>query len=229
MADREAGKFIRARSENEKDLRRDQVLDAAARVFSRDDFEAVTMARVAEEAGVAKGTPYRYFATKEALFLELLTREIGDWFAELVPVADEAAVAEAAIAGSGASLPGFVARSLSARPLLTRLLPLLHAVLERNIDVETALRFKRRLAETMAPVAAAFERHLPGGRAGDGFSFILRTHALAIGLLQMSRPSAAVKAALSSDPALAPFDLDFVQEFEAALGALIRGWPSEHP
>lgn len=224
MTDRPAGGFIRARSESEKDLRRDQVLDAAARVFSRDDFEAVTMARVAEEAGVAKGTPYRYFATKEALFLELLTREIGDWFAELVPMVESTAGDESAV-----SLPGFVARSLSARPLLTRLLPLLHAVLERNIDVDSALRFKRRLAEIMEPTAAAFESHLPGARAGDGFSLLLRTHALAIGLLQMSRPPEAVKAALGSDPALAPFDLDFVQEFEAAMGALVRGWRSEHP
>lgn len=219
MADRAAADFLRARSEGEKDLRRDQVVEAAARLFERDEYEALTMARVADEARVAKGTPYRYFASKEALFLEVLTREIDSWFSELVP-----RVERAPAAAPFRRLPALVAGSLSSRALLTKLLPLLHAVLERNIDMETALRFKRRLAGTMGPAARAFERHLPGARHGDGFTLLLRMHALTVGLLQTSRPPAAVRAALESDPVLAPFDLDFGAELEASLGALVRGW-----
>lgn len=219
MPDRPASSFLRARSAGEKDVRRDQVVESAARLFERDEYEAVTMARVADEAGVAKGTPYRYFASKEALFLEVLTREIDSWFSELVP-----RVERAPATAPFRRLPALVAGSLSNRALLAKLLPLLHAVLERNIDAETALRFKRRLAGIMGPAARAFERHLPGARPGDGFTLLLRTHALTVGLLQMSRPPAAVRAALESDPALAPFDLDFSAELEASLGAMVRGW-----
>jgi AcrR family transcriptional regulator len=168
---------------------------------------------------VAKGTPYRYFVSKEALFLELLTRELGEWFEELVPQ-----ISRSRSVHPEASLPRYVSRTLLSRALLMRLLPLLHAVLERNIDVEAAVRFKRRLAVIMAPAACALEARLPGNHAGDGFSLLLRVHALAIGLLQMSRPSEAVRQALDSDPHLKPFDIDFGTEFEAALGALIRGW-----
>ena len=62
----------RARSVEDKDLRRAQLIAAATQLFADADFDAVTIARVAARAGVAKGTAYLYFATKESLFLELV-------------------------------------------------------------------------------------------------------------------------------------------------------------
>ena len=39
--------------------------------FARTGYHATTMADVAAQAGVSKGTPYLYFDSKEALFLAL--------------------------------------------------------------------------------------------------------------------------------------------------------------
>src|SRR5262245_22564005 len=47
--------------------RREQILDAALRLWTRKGFDATTVDDLAREAGVAKGTVYLYFATKEAL------------------------------------------------------------------------------------------------------------------------------------------------------------------
>jgi AcrR family transcriptional regulator len=43
-------------------------------------FAAFTMAALAREAGLAKGTLYLYFRTKEELFLALLENGFGAWF-----------------------------------------------------------------------------------------------------------------------------------------------------
>jgi TetR/AcrR family transcriptional repressor of uid operon len=51
--------------------RRDQIIAAALACFARAGYHATTMADVAAEAGVSKGTPYLYFQSKEALFIEL--------------------------------------------------------------------------------------------------------------------------------------------------------------
>src|SRR5215831_8857126 len=51
--------------------RRDQIAGAALACFARAGYHATTMADVAAQAGVSKGTPYLYFASKEALFLAL--------------------------------------------------------------------------------------------------------------------------------------------------------------
>lgn len=53
-------------------LRRKRIVEAAQRMFSSTPYEAVQMDDVARAAGVAKPTVYRYFATKEELFLESL-------------------------------------------------------------------------------------------------------------------------------------------------------------
>ncbi|HLI37491.1 MAG TPA: TetR/AcrR family transcriptional regulator [Streptosporangiaceae bacterium] len=51
--------------------RRNQIIASAAACFARDGYHATTMAGIAEQAGVSKGTPYLYFDSKEALFLAL--------------------------------------------------------------------------------------------------------------------------------------------------------------
>lgn len=47
--------------------RRDDIIQAALKIFDRDGFDAARMADIASEAEVAKGTLYLYFDTKFAL------------------------------------------------------------------------------------------------------------------------------------------------------------------
>jgi AcrR family transcriptional regulator len=51
--------------------RREQIIAAGLACFARSGYHATTMADVAAQAGVSKGTPYLYFDSKEALFLAL--------------------------------------------------------------------------------------------------------------------------------------------------------------
>jgi TetR/AcrR family transcriptional regulator, repressor for uid operon len=51
--------------------RRDQIIAAGLACFARSGYHATTMADVAAQAGVSKGTPYLYFDSKQALFLAL--------------------------------------------------------------------------------------------------------------------------------------------------------------
>jgi len=53
--------------------RKQQLLDAAARLFAEQGYEATRVVDIVEAAGVAKGLFYWYFENKEALFRELAT------------------------------------------------------------------------------------------------------------------------------------------------------------
>jgi AcrR family transcriptional regulator len=55
----------------QRETRRQQILDAALRCFSRDGFHATTTADIVRESGVSQGTLYLYFATKEDIVLAL--------------------------------------------------------------------------------------------------------------------------------------------------------------
>ena len=54
--------------------RREQIVEAATRVFAEKGFHRATKREVARAAGVSEGTIYNYFEDKEALLLTILDR-----------------------------------------------------------------------------------------------------------------------------------------------------------
>ncbi len=52
--------------------RRTEIINIAAQLFSEKSYHDVTMDEVASKVGVAKGTIYLYFESKEGLYLEIL-------------------------------------------------------------------------------------------------------------------------------------------------------------
>src|SRR6478736_4824388 len=74
-----------SRVEGKKDLKRQRILDAAKRRFGRFGLRATTMQDIAQEAGVAVGTIYQFFADKDALMLawvdehrQLIRQQLAD-------------------------------------------------------------------------------------------------------------------------------------------------------
>jgi AcrR family transcriptional regulator len=72
-----------SRRERARAQARQDILLAAAGVFSRRGYAAATLSEIAEEAGFAAPSLYRYFASKEELFrsiVELVKREMDATF-----------------------------------------------------------------------------------------------------------------------------------------------------
>ncbi len=73
----------RANRAERKAQSRRRILDSARDVFFRDGFMAANLDEVAERAGVAKGTLYRYFESKADLYVAVLA-DNGNRFTELM-------------------------------------------------------------------------------------------------------------------------------------------------
>ena len=71
-------------SKTKTGIRQEQIARAALAIVECHGLRGLNIARVAEAAGVAKGTAYIYFATKEALFLELVRAELALWLDDIV-------------------------------------------------------------------------------------------------------------------------------------------------
>jgi AcrR family transcriptional regulator len=67
----------RAVSKEDKSKRRGEIMAAAKKVFARNGFHATTIAYIAKEAGLAYGSVYWYFDSKDELFHALMSAE-GD-------------------------------------------------------------------------------------------------------------------------------------------------------
>jgi AcrR family transcriptional regulator len=73
---KEACTVSEARRHGVRDLvvraRREQIIEAATRVFAEKGFRRATTREVAREAGVSEGTIYNYFEDKDALLMAIL-------------------------------------------------------------------------------------------------------------------------------------------------------------
>jgi AcrR family transcriptional regulator len=65
---------IQERKEREKERRRQQIIVAAKRVFSKKGFSKATMEDIAKESELSPGTLYLYFRNKEELYASLSLR-----------------------------------------------------------------------------------------------------------------------------------------------------------
>jgi len=58
-------------------VKKNNIIKIAANLFSQKSFHDVTMDEIAEKVGVAKGTIYLYFSSKDNLYLEILEHTFG--------------------------------------------------------------------------------------------------------------------------------------------------------
>jgi AcrR family transcriptional regulator len=71
-----SGPARKTRGELLSEWRREEVLEAARRIFARLGYAATTVEEIAKEAGMAKGTIYLYFRSKEEVYTALLTGDL---------------------------------------------------------------------------------------------------------------------------------------------------------
>src|SRR6516165_12628 len=64
-------------SQQYRDARRDQILDAARRCFLRDGFHATSMQDLFAEASLSSGAFYRYFASKDDVIIAIAEDNMG--------------------------------------------------------------------------------------------------------------------------------------------------------
>lgn len=72
------------------EVRRRQILDAAAEVFRRRGFHAASMAEIAKTFGMSAGHIYNYFDSKEAIIEAIVARDIDEFLALTAQMQGEA-------------------------------------------------------------------------------------------------------------------------------------------
>lgn len=199
--------------------RRKHILQTARDLLAHSPYEQLAMARIAQQADIAKGTVYLYFPTKEALFVELIREEFDACFADLSALLETLEPRPTA-----ETIARTFTTAITERPLLLKLIGLLHVVLEHNIDESVARAFKQHLREGIAPIADTLERLLPHSAPGDGLLLMLNAHILTVGWQHAADPAPVIRTVVQADPALAVFDVCFATRFQHTFSAVLRGW-----
>ena len=207
----------RATNDQQKEARREAILSAARALFLEAGFFDVNMASIAKRSGLAKGTVYLYFQTKEEIFLTLSTEEFETW----LDMFDK----ELIKAGSNLEIDAFLGvlqQVMHQRDVMKRLLSLLHLVLEKNISYDEAFAFKMNLKERSAKTSELVEKALPFLERGQGIEVLTTLHCLIVGFGQMSDPSP-VLARVLEHPELEAFRIDLEPRLIESLSLFLTG------
>jgi len=215
--------FQRARSEEQREARRQAILGAAAAMLAEMPVAEVTLNELSRRAGLAKSNVLRYFESREAVLLELLDSAWQDWLAQLDAELAGAVVAGDPVASRADQLAAAVAASLAARPMLCDLISAQAAVLERNVSPQVAAQYKRASIAGISALGALLLRSVPELGEPDAFRLAGAAVMTTAALWAHTQPSAAMLAAYAADPALAAMRLDFTATLREVLEVLIAG------
>jgi AcrR family transcriptional regulator len=215
--------FQRARSEEQREIRRQAILDTAAAMLDVMPVSEVTLNELSRRAGLAKSNVLRYFESREAILLELLDRAVKLWLSELPGQLADAMVPDETPWERADRLARVLARSVAPQRELCDLLSAQAGVLEHNVSTEVVARYKRAMSDNQAALADLVLRQLPELGGEGAWKACAMTMVFVGALWSYTQHPASVLAAYEADPSLAVLRLDFATALEEALATLITG------
>ena len=218
--------FQRARSEEQREARRQAILGAAAAMLAEMPVAEVTLNELSRRVGLAKSNVLRYFESREAVLLELLDSAWQDWLTELdqnLATRPDAAERAGPVAERADRAALAVAASLASRPMLCDLISAQAAVLERNVSPQVAAQYKRASIAGITALGALLLRCVP--ELGEHNAFRLAGAAVMMtgALWPHTQPSPAMLAAYAAEPDLAAMRLDFTATLGEVLQVMAAG------
>ncbi len=148
MVNQSQGASIRQREVSRRQARAQRILDAAAALILRWGYNKTTLDDISRQAGVAKGTIYLHWKTREELFAALIKREKLEMAKDLKQRIERDP--------EGATLRGILKHSALA--LMKR--PLLKAVFLRDMEVIGKLAHSEHSSAAYAERLAGFKTYL---------------------------------------------------------------------
>ena len=197
-----------------RELRINQLLDAAVALWLQHPERIPGVAEVADLAGLAKGTVYLYFKSKEDLLLAAHERHVQAFFAALIArssrrkrmsIDDTIQLARDHII----NVPPFL-------PLATLVGGLMH----KGVSPEAAEVFEQGMAERLKTAGGLLCRHFELSDAVSGVRLLMRSYALILGLWQLVGSNKPICTSAEVSAMLLP---DYASELDAALRALWQG------
>ncbi|MGB9150077.1 MAG: TetR family transcriptional regulator [Burkholderiales bacterium] len=206
----------RATQADQKALRYHAILDAAERLWLAHPERMASVAEVAEHAGVAKGTVYLYFPSKEELLLALHSRHVEMFFQALMAMLARTRTV------SIDDIISVVKTHMVAPPAFLPLASRCFALMEKCIPAETAATFHQGIAQWLQRAGGELPRHFKQLNTEQAVSLLMQSYGLIVGLWQLLNPTLEPSEHLSAAEKriLRP---DYAQELSNALLDLWAG------
>jgi AcrR family transcriptional regulator len=177
----------------------------------------VSLSAIARLSGLAKSNVYRYFASREEIFLHLLVAAEHRWVADV-----ERSLLPLKGCGDPDRVGSILAETATRYPRLCELGAQLASVLEQNLSEKTILWFKEDSVQLSMRLGHAVSLALPSFSPTEAPRLLRYLYAAVAGLWPSAHPPPEV-ARVIMRPHLAQFRCDFSLELKTMTCALLRG------
>ena len=141
--------------------RREEIINVCETLYGTMSFKDITLKEIGNNVPFSRPTIYNYFQTKEEIFLALFRREYERWIVDLEAIVDgnDRLTKE--------ELAAKIARSLSDRPQLLKLIAMNIYDMEDNSRIEQLTEFKMTYRKLIETFERLFEKFLAGKTAQE--------------------------------------------------------------
>jgi AcrR family transcriptional regulator len=209
-------KWERARTEAQKQQRISEIIGATARLYEKYGFAEITFVSIAKEANFTRSNLYKYFNSKEEIFLEFLKHDIILWRQDLVATLKRK---------KGYSVGEFASVWLDAQGRHGRMLNLisiLYDYLEKKSSIESLTDFKAMAKDEFGILSELLCGLLPALSIENAVKFLNMQLAASIGLFTMTNLSEAQQSVLAY-PEFINFRVDYNIYFKEAVEYILQG------
>lgn len=172
--------FERARTKDQIEARKKEIIKACSRLYDQHDFEGVNIKAISEMTSFVRSTIYTYYKTKEEILLDLLLQNIREWSDDiLMMVEDHDTMTKEKYCQSLTAIFGLNSRML-------KLTSILYSVIEKNCSVNHLTHFKNEFYDLMLPFYDSLEKYFPNSTHEARENFVYEASAYVSGLYPMT-------------------------------------------
>jgi TetR/AcrR family transcriptional regulator len=219
----------RARSEDQKAERILAIQEAAGSLFMSAEYHSIGLEQIAKRAGFTRPNLYRYYRSKEEIFLAILQRDLETWVRDMESERSNGNAPEAGAENEASVQGGEISafarwwvHRFASQPRLPRLLPLMSFSLDDHAGEELLREFKLHLADISRRIAQIVSGWLPWYPADGLGDFSTLQLALVTGFMPMATRSEVHNRVLE-DPRLRGFAFEFEPQYRSVLEQFLLG------
>jgi len=207
----------RARTETQKDERKETICKAALTLFKRNGYEQVSFNGIAAEAKFTKSNMYRYFSSKEEIFLTIFADLFKGWQKDYIKSLKMFSVNE----NKHAFAKTWVS-SLLKYPKFLDLIPILFISLEKNSSYEQLIKFKTLSKHLLYEIACEISRIYPNLQGEKAFKLLNLCYAVTSSFWSANSQNEALKKIYSQEE-FKDMKPDFDRDLIEAIEIIVKG------
>lgn len=207
----------RATTETQKESRKNDIYEATLSLFNKHGYENVSFNSIAKESNFTKSNMYRYFDSKEDIFLNIFGDMFETWqmhyVSELMKLSNEVSFVDFATTWVNSFLKF---------PHFLDLTPLLFLTLEKNSSYDQLLIFKRKSRDLLVQISIEVIRIYPSLNQYRAFQLLDSSYAMTSSFWASNFQNESIKKIYKQDD-FKFMKPDFTEKLIASLEIFLKG------